>query len=238
MNNLSKGKLLEVQKRLKALGFDSGPLDGQPGPRTSKAIIAFKKSIGFKARDYIGPLTFQALFDEPKKTSPDIPPWIDQALKVKGLHERRNYSVLKNWLFKSWAWVDPRSIPWCGAFVGTCIKKWKPSVTTPANSLGARNWNKFGFSVHPDQTGKPIPFGAILTFWRGSRNGWQGHVGFYYGKDATHYHVLGGNQSNAVTISRIAKTRLLDARWPNEYRLGSYAVMPTEKNISITTNEA
>ena len=27
-------------------------------------------------------------------------------------------------------------------------------------------------------------------------------------------HVLGGNQSNAVTVARIAKDRLLGARWP------------------------
>jgi hypothetical protein len=41
-----------------------------------------------------------------------------------------------------------------------------------------------------------------------------GDLGFAVGQDETHFHVLGGNQSDAVTIARIARTRLLGARWP------------------------
>lgn len=231
MRTLSKGKLLQVQTRLKELGFDPGPLDGEAGPRTSDAIIRFKKSIGLRPRDKVGPLTFQALFDQPKKSRRDIPPWMDIALKVKGLHERRNYSTLKRWLWKQWAWIDPRDVAWCGAFVGTCMKKWDNTTITPANALGARNWAKYGVSCKPT-------FGAILVFWRGSPKGWKGHVGFYYGEDATHYHVLGGNQSNAVTVSRVAKSRLIDARRPADYPLLSGTVMPTPKDIKITSNEA
>jgi hypothetical protein len=52
--------------------------------------------------------------------------------------------------------------------------------------------------------------GAVLIFERGS----GGHVGFAIGQDITHFYVLGGNQSDAVTIARIAKSRLLGARWP------------------------
>ena len=51
---------------------------------------------------------------------------------------------------------------------------------------------------------------AVLVFERGS----GGHVGFAIGQDDTHFFVLGGNQSDAVTIARIAKSRLLGARWP------------------------
>ena len=42
-----------------------------------------------------------------------------------------------------------------------------------------------------------------------------GHVGFYAGEDADAYHVLGGNQSDAVTIARIAKSRCIAIRWPS-----------------------
>jgi hypothetical protein len=55
--------------------------------------------------------------------------------------------------------------------------------------------------------------GDILTFKRNA----GGHVGFYVGEDATAYHVLGGNQSNQVSVSRIAKSRLYQARRP-EYK--------------------
>ncbi|WP_153039724.1 hypothetical protein [Pseudovibrio sp. Ad37] len=59
--------------------------------------------------------------------------------------------------------------------------------------------------------------GSILVFWRGSPRGWNGHVGFYVSESAGHYHVLGGNQSNAVTTAKLSKRRLLDIRWPESY---------------------
>ena len=51
----------EVQGMLKDQGFDPGPVDGIWGPRTAAAVIAFKRSIGFRPRDYVGPLTYAAL---------------------------------------------------------------------------------------------------------------------------------------------------------------------------------
>ena len=41
-----------------------------------------------------------------------------------------------------------------------------------------------------------------------------GHVGFYVGEDAAAYHILGGNQGDAVTIVRIVKSRYIARRWP------------------------
>ncbi len=40
------------------------------------------------------------------------------------------------------------------------------------------------------------------------------HVGLYAGEDDTHYNVLGGNQSNSVSVARIEKSRLVAIRWP------------------------
>ena len=45
-----------------------------------------------------------------------------------------------------------------------------------------------------------------MVFTRAGR----GHVGLYLGEDATHFHILGGNQTNNVSITRIAKVRLAD----------------------------
>lgn len=42
-----------------------------------------------------------------------------------------------------------------------------------------------------------------------------GHVGLYVGEDADCFHVLGGNQSAAVTITRIAKARLFAVQQPS-----------------------
>lgn len=72
-----------------------------------------------------------------------------------------------------------------------------------ANPLWARNWAGFG-----TKAAKPS-LGDILVF---ERAGGGGHVGIYVGEDATAYHVLGGNQGDAVSIARVAKDRCLAVR--------------------------
>ena len=55
---------LEIQKRLKELGFDPGPLDGGMGEKTRAAIIAFQKHQGLGADGVVGPKTLAALAPE------------------------------------------------------------------------------------------------------------------------------------------------------------------------------
>lgn len=91
-------------------------------------------------------------------------------------------------------------IPWCGLFVAVVVKRagFVP-VKTP---LWARSWAQFGNPA-------PTPsLGDVLVFARGS----GGHVGFYVAEDDKAFHVLGGNQSNKVSIVRVDKARLLAAR--------------------------
>ncbi len=96
-------------------------------------------------------------------------------------------------------------IPWCGLYVAVVMHRAsRPVVEGP---LWALNWNKFGVKVETPM------LGDVLTFSRKS----GGHVGFYVGEDETAYHVLGGNQGNKVCVSRIAKSRLSQARRP-EYK--------------------
>lgn len=91
-------------------------------------------------------------------------------------------------------------IAWCGLFIGYCAYKAKLEVVK--DPLWALNWNKFGTK----QTVAML--GDILTF---KRNG-GGHVGLYVGEDDICYHVLGGNQSNMVNITRIEKSRCAGIR--------------------------
>ena len=97
------------------------------------------------------------------------------------------------------------SIPWCGLFAAVvCYRRQKRASEVPTSPLWARNWTSYGVK-------SPAPaLGDVLVFQRGS----GGHVGFYVADDETAYHVLGGNQSDAVTITRVAKSRLLAARRP------------------------
>ena len=96
-----------------------------------------------------------------------------------------------------------------------------------ANPCWARNWLLFGQVVQPI-------LGAVLIFERGS----GGHVGFAMGQDDSHFYVLGGNQSDAVTIARIVKSRLLGPRWPATFppRLQRLPTMKPGAFLT-TTNE-
>ncbi len=120
-------------------------------------------------------------------------------------------------------------IPWCGLFVAyVCHKAGKIVVDKP---LWARNWSKWG-------TKQTIAMlGDILVFERGANSG---HVGIYVGEDATAYHVLGGNQGDAVSITRILKKRCIAIRrttWTTA-QPANVRVVKLEANGSVSTNEA
>lgn len=93
-------------------------------------------------------------------------------------------------------------IPWCGLFAAIVVHRAGKKVVT--GPLWARNWAGFGAGVA--QAG----LGDVLVFARGG----GGHVGFYVAEDASAYHVLGGNQGNKVSITRIAKARCIAVRRP------------------------
>lgn len=204
-----------IQRQLKALGFDPGPIDGLRGRRTNRAIVAFKRARGLRPRPFYGPITHAALFpdgaDAPPNPAPvtDMP-WHERAQRDLGLREgpgSRNNMGLVSRIRDAVGWYPGDHIPWCGGIMAAWIAETLPDEPLPNNPLGARNWLQFGIPCDPR-------LGAVLVFWRGSRKGWKGHVGLYAGEDGSAYRVLGGNQSDAVTIARISKSRLLGARWP------------------------
>ena len=59
---LAEGDIMKLQAKLKSLGFDPGKADGKAGPRTLKALNAYRKSLGLEAtnavdRKAVAPLT-------------------------------------------------------------------------------------------------------------------------------------------------------------------------------------
>lgn len=225
--------LKTVQTRLKTLGWYSGPIDGDAGPSTRSAMTGFKLASGLRARPYPGPLTLGRLFAKeairrpaPEPASDTIRPWLIEARRLQGVAEvagRESNPVILNWADGLDLDYSGDDIPWCGLFVAHCMRIGAPQAPLPPNVLGARNWQQFGRRVKPE-------LGAILVFWRGSKSGWKGHVGFYLGEDASCYFVLGGNQSDAVTIARISKHRLLSTRIPE-------GVSPSRKTVQLTSTQ-
>lgn len=95
-------------------------------------------------------------------------------------------------------------IPWCGLFAAIVVHRAQRQPV--ADPLWARNWAKFGVDVAKDAA----ELGDILVF---VRNG-GGHVGLYVGEDQYCFHVLGGNQSDSVNVTRITKDRCIAVRRP------------------------
>jgi uncharacterized protein (TIGR02594 family) len=96
------------------------------------------------------------------------------------------------------------SIPWCGLTVAYVAAQAGWDHSPRGNALYARNWLEWGTPV--DKGAEML--GDVLVF---ARQG-GGHVGLYVGEDATHFHVLGGNQSDEVNIRRKEKSKLLSGR--------------------------
>lgn len=156
-----------------------------------------------------------------------------EALRLYGTKEQpgnaSNPEILK-WAFftglKQMYSTD--SIPWCGLFMAYVVSM--AGYKFPAAPLWALNWNNFGVKVE-----RPM-LGDVIVFKRPS----GGHVAIYVGEDATTWHVLGGNQSDAVNITRIAKNRAVGYRRP-EYKIAQPAnvrVIKISATGPISSNEA
>jgi uncharacterized protein (TIGR02594 family) len=167
-----------------------------------------------------------------KPKQPEEFPWIMEGKTVFGLHETRDNAKLRQWLISDGKTLgNPAALPWCADYVETAIKNSLPNEpfvgVLAQNPYWARNWLHFGVETEP-------VYGAIIVFARDK----GGHVGFVVGEDASDYYVLGGNQSNAVTITRISKSRYLGARWPSSYANPKQPLpVMTPGNIPRTTNE-
>jgi len=137
------------------------------------------------------------------------------------------------WAEEIGGWIDDfyqdDAVPWCGLFIGILAKRAGKPVRQ--DMLGARNWLKWGNPV----MGAP-ELGDVLVF---ARKG-GGHVGLYVGEDEEAFHILGGNQSDSVSITRILKSRYLGAR--NFYAIGKPVncrrIMVTADGAPLSTNEA
>lgn len=222
----------EIQKRLIELGYNVGAAgaDGILGRATTAAIAAYQKDqhLDIKYPGTIGPKTLKALglASDEKIT----PPWIVEAYRKFGLHEKLDNAELRKYLKSDGQTLgDPAKLPWCGDFVETVIALTLPKEPMITNPYWARNWLKFGIEIPKT---KPV-MGCIGVVERDS----GGHVFFVVGHDKTHLHALGGNQSNSISKVKIDKKRLLGLRYPKTYPV-SWELPYTVFNGKITSNEA
>lgn len=154
-----------------------------------------------------------------------------KALELYGVTEvtgSKHNPVILEWAKEFNITYNSDETPWCGLFMAIVMKRANRDVVE--HPLSARNWAKFGVpSLSP-------MLGDVLVFTRPSGGG---HVGLYVGEDDKNFYVLGGNQGNAVSIVKIAKSRLLAARRP-PYHTPPTNIRKIYLNIngSVSINEA
>ncbi len=104
--------------------------------------------------------------------------------------------------------ITSDEVPWCAAFVGACLKRaGVPLMVPQSERLLARGYLKQGTPIDEPRVG------AIAIFKR-TGDPRFGHVGFVNGVTDTHMHLLGGNQSNSVSIQAYPRADLIGLRWP------------------------
>ena len=236
----------ELQMRLAKLGLYNGKIDGIAGPATDRAIVAFKRSKGLRARPFVGPKTWRALKSVtpdnlPKHQSRIQPPWLNELTKVHGLHEVRDNGALSAWLRSDGSTVgDPSKIAWCGDAMETAIRlalPEEPMQPLKGNPYWARNWQHFG-----------VPCGLVLGAMVPMTRGKGGHIATLVGvsRDRTKIRCRGGNQSNMINdrwfdARRIYEGgRIIDYRWPSTCPVDQQRAAPfmDDAGAILSTNEA
>jgi len=110
-------------------------------------------------------------------------------------------------------WPSNDEIPWCSAFVNYIAKLLD---LERSKSLRARSWLEIGMSIPIESAiiGEDV---VIIKRGKGQQPGPEnmtaiGHVGFYAGQDEHLIYLLGGNQSDSVSIAAYNKVHVLGVR--------------------------
>jgi len=204
----------DIQVALSWRGYRPGALDGVWGRKTAAALRQFQSNHGLDPDGIAGPMTLAALFPNGHKAvaTLDDPAlvWFQEARRLMGVKETPGAAstvTILDWAGALGIPYKGDDIPWCGLFVGHCISATLDREPVPSGLLSARSWQSFGVQTDPTP-------GAVMVFWRKSPGSGLGHVGFYAGEDDGAFRILGGNQSDSVSLAWVGRDRLVSARWP------------------------
>lgn len=148
------------------------------------------------------------MIDTPVLAAPE-PPWLTLARRELGTGEAYgsgdNARVLAYYRDAGHPEIAHDSVAWCAAFASAMLER--SGVASP-RTLRARNFLQWGTALDAPQAG------CIVVLWRGSPNSDQGHVGFFAGVTSDRLLLLGGNQSDQVSLAAFPRNQVLGYRWP------------------------
>lgn len=215
-----------IQRALLARGYDLGPAgaDGDAGPRTIAAVMAFQRAAGLVADGIAGPLTQKALSSvdvTEKKAEPDEPGWIVLASAMLGVKEgpgaANNAQVVKLFADAGFPGIKTDSTAWCAAYVNAMLER---AGHRGSRSLAARSFENWGVGL------KEPALGCIATKKRAGSS-WQGHTGFVVGANKDQVFLLGGNQSDQVSVAAFKRSEIVSFRWPADMPVPAASKLPT-----------
>ncbi len=188
-------ELYAIQKKLRDLGHDPGPIDGVWGAETRRAIAA-----------HLG-ITAAAGGRKPGSEAVDAP-WLELARQQIGVKETPgagSSSDIVGYFKAAVGHTYADSVPWCAAFAGAMLEETGYKGT---GSLMARSYLDWGTPLNKPRRG------AVVVFKRGAPP--SGHVAFVDEYTSSVVKCIGGNQSDAVTLASFSRASVLGYRWPSE----------------------
>lgn len=195
-------RILAAQCHLADLGLYTGKVDGEWGPLSQAAAAEWAAAGHAPAAPPPAP--------EPAPVHASWSLSYDIAKRYLGTREipgKKNNPLIVRWLRQIASWVSDDETAWCSAFVNHCAEE---AGYERSGKLNARSWLDVGQSVPVSESRK----GDVVILWRGTKNGWEGHVAFldHYNPVRGLVYLLGGNQNNEVNITAYPVGRVLGVR--------------------------
>ena len=137
------------------------------------------------------------------------PPWLEVAEGELGVSEipgPRNNPRIIEYHDETELSANDEDTSWCSSFINWCMTQ---AGIIGTMSAAARSWLDWGREPNDDEYE-----GCVCVLWRGSPDGWQGHVGILVDWNDDQVCLLGGNQNNQVSRAWFPVSRVLGYRVP------------------------
>lgn len=211
----------ELQMLLNKYDGNDITVDGWPGKNTA---IAFKKMFGVhmkndpKIKTVKSEVIARDTDDVKLKRNPTTiksmdnndPSWLKWMFGELGQREvkgsKNNARIIWYGKFVSYK-ITLDSIPWCASFQNAALIN---SGYEGTASAMARSFMNLDGAI---KLKKPIR-GCMVVFWRKSPKSSSGHIACYLGKKGNKDIIIGGNQSDSVSIISRSSDMVLGYYWP------------------------
>lgn len=145
-----------------------------------------------------------------------------QFLGIREVEGRVNNPQIMAFLNLDQSWPTNDEVPWCSAFANY-VAWLAQRHRTKTMHLRARAWLRVGVPVLLEnpllRASRDVSLNTVAIFMRGGSTAGPdvldapGHVAFYLGHTDSEVRVIGGNQSDSVSITEYPTSRLLGLRY-------------------------